>query len=167
MAKSRQSLPLWAPWRMAYIGQPKERGCIFCTKQRAADSRKALVLARTRAACVIMNRFPYANGHIMVAPRRHTADLNALAPEDYAALMEVLRGSVAALERALRPQGVNVGLNLGRAAGAGITKHLHWHIVPRWVGDVNFMPLIGEVRVIPEHLEALYDKLRPAFAGLE
>jgi ATP adenylyltransferase len=152
---------------MAYIGGEKERGCIFCTKPRAADSCKALVLARTRAACVIMNRFPYANGHVMVAPRRHTADLNALKPEEYAALMEVLRRSVGALEQALRPQGVNVGLNLGRAAGAGITGHLHWHIVPRWVGDVNFMPLIAEVRVIPEHLEALYDKLRPAFAAIE
>jgi ATP adenylyltransferase len=152
---------------MAYIGSPKERGCIFCTKPRAADPRNALVLARTREASVIMNRFPYANGHIMVAPRRHTADLDSLSREDYGALMEVLRRSVAALEHALRPQGVNVGLNLGRAAGAGIVKHLHWHIVPRWVGDVNFMPLIGEARVIPEHLEVLYDKLRPSFIGLE
>jgi ATP adenylyltransferase len=152
---------------MAYVGGPKERGCIFCTKPRAADPRKGLVLARTRAASVIMNRFPYANGHIMVAPRRHTADLNALSRDDYAALMEMLRKSVAGLDHALRPQGVNVGLNLGRAAGAGITEHLHWHVVPRWVGDVNFMPLIGEVRVIPEHLEALYDKLRPVFEELE
>jgi ATP adenylyltransferase len=152
---------------MAYIGGRKEPGCIFCVKARAADAKKALLLGRTRAASVMLNRFPYANGHVMVAPRRHTADLSALAARDYGELMEVLRGSIAALERVFRPEGLNVGMNLGRAAGAGIAEHLHWHIVPRWLGDVNYMPLIGEVRVIPEHLEAMYDKLRPAFAALE
>jgi ATP adenylyltransferase len=158
---------LWAPWRMAYIGGPKDERCLFCVQADAADQRAALVLARPRGAIVMLNRFPYANGHVMVAPRQHTADLNALPATDYADLNEALRGAAAALEQVLHPEGLNVGLNLGRAAGAGITDHLHWHIVPRWVGDVNYMPLIAEVRVIPEHLESIYDRLRPAFVALE
>ena len=158
---------LWAPWRMEYVGGAKDPGCIFCAALDAGDQRAALVLARWRGAVVMLNRFPYATGHVMIAPRRHTADLNALGAEEYADLGESLRRSVAVLERTFRPEGMNVGLNLGRAAGAGITEHLHWHVVPRWVGDTNFMPLIGEVRVIPEHLEAMYDRLQPAFAALD
>ncbi len=158
---------LWAPWRMAYIGGAKEAGCVFCTKPAAPDLRAGLVLTRARHAVVMLNRFPYANGHLMVAPRRHTADLGALAAGEYAELMETMRRSAALLQHALQPDGVNIGINLGVAAGAGIADHLHWHVVPRWVGDVNFMPLIGEVRVIPEHLEAMYDRLRPAFAALD
>jgi ATP adenylyltransferase len=158
---------LWAPWRMAYIGGPKDPGCIFCAALEAGDPRGALVLARLRGSVVMLNRFPYANGHVMVAPRRHTADLNALPAGEHADLGECLRRSVAVLERVFRPEGMNIGLNLGRAAGAGVIEHLHWHVVPRWVGDTNFMPLIGEVRVIPEHLEAMYDRLRPAFAELD
>jgi ATP adenylyltransferase len=152
---------------MAYIGGAKEPGCIFCLNPQAGDPRQGLVLARTGAACVMLNRFPYANGHLMVAPRRHTADVNALSAPGYGALMETLRRSMGVLERVFRPQGMNVGMNVGRAAGAGIAEHLHWHIVPRWVGDTNYMPLIGEVRVIPEHLESVYDRLRPEFAALE
>jgi ATP adenylyltransferase len=152
---------------MAYIGGPKESGCIFCTGREAPDRRAVLVLARTTNAVVMLNRFPYANGHVMVAPRRHTADLSALPSAEYGDLGEILRQSVAILQETFQPQGMNVGLNLGRAGGAGITDHFHWHIVPRWVGDINFMPLIGEVLVIPEHLEAIYDRLRPAFARLE
>jgi ATP adenylyltransferase len=152
---------------MAYIGAPKEPGCIFCAGPAAADQRGALVLARTEAAAVMLNRFPYANGHVMVAPRRHAADPNALSAAEYGALMETLRRSLAIIERVFRPEGLNVGINLGRAAGAGIADHLHWHVVPRWIGDTNYMPLIGEVRVMPEHLEAAYDELRPEFAALE
>jgi len=151
---------------MAYIGAPKEPGCIFCTKPAASDLREALVLVRTPTAVVMINRFPYANGHIMVAPRRHTADPTALDAGEFASVCEVLRRSLGLLREALQPQGMNVGLNLGAAAGAGVRDHFHWHIVPRWVGDVNFMPLLGEVRVIPEHLEALYDRLRPLFVAL-
>lgn len=152
---------------MAYIGSPKEPACIFCTKPAAEDLRAALVLARLPEAVVMLNRFPYANGHLMVAPRRHTADLNQLSQAEYAGLTETIRRSVAVLQEVLRPEGLNVGMNLGRAAGAGIVDHLHWHLVPRWVGDVNFMPLVGEVRVIPEHLESMFDRLRPAFLELE
>lgn len=158
---------LWAPWRMAYIGAPKQSGCIFCNKPDDPDQREALVLARTEAAVVMMNRYPYANGHLMVAPRRHTADPGALSPAEYGALMEVLRTSMGLLKDALQPEGMNVGMNLGRSAGAGIADHMHWHIVPRWVGDVNFMPMLSEVRVIPEHLLAMYDRLQPAFAPLD
>ncbi len=158
---------LWAPWRMAYILGGKEPECIFCTKPAAGDQREALVLARTLHSVLMLNRFPYANGHLMVAPRRHTADLGALPPAEHEDLCEALRRSMALIDRELRPDGMNVGMNLGAAAGAGIADHLHWHIVPRWIGDTSYMPLIGEVRVIPEHLESLYDRLRPAFAALE
>lgn len=152
---------------MAYIGGPKADGCIFCDKPRADDRREALVLAANASASVLMNRFPYANGHLMVAPRRHTADVNALAEREFVDLMSALRRSMVLLREVLGPEGMNVGLNLGRAAGAGITEHMHWHIVPRWVGDVNFMPMLAEVRVVPEHLEAMYDRLRPVFAELD
>lgn len=152
---------------MAYIGGAKDPGCIFCDHPRAADAREALVLAKPADSVVMLNRYPYANGHLMVAPRRHTADLADLAAPAYVNLMEALRRSVALLERELRPEGMNVGLNLGVAGGAGIADHLHWHIVPRWVGDTNYMPLIGGVRVMPEHLEAVFDRLRDAFHELD
>ena len=152
---------------MAYIGAPKPPGCIFCSLPAAADQQTALVLARTAHSVVMLNRFPYQNGHVMVAPRRHTADLSALPAEEHGELAEVLRRSLALLQAFFHPDGMNVGMNLGSAAGAGITDHLHWHLVPRWIGDTNFMPLIGEVRAIPEHLEALWARLRPVFAPLD
>jgi ATP adenylyltransferase len=158
---------LWAPWRMAYIGGPKESGCIFCTKPLAEDRGESLVLASNPHTSVMLNKFPYANGHLMVAPRRHTDDLMELDAAEHAALAEMLRESIAVVKEEFRPDGVNVGMNLGAAAGAGVADHLHWHIVPRWVGDTNFMPLIGEVRVVPEHLLALQARLRPLFARFD
>jgi ATP adenylyltransferase len=152
---------------MAYIGAPKQPGCIFCTQPAATDQKAALVLARPPHAVVMLNRFPYQNGHVMVAPRRHTAELGALPDDEHVALAEALRRSLVLLQEFFHPEGMNVGMNLGRAAGAGITEHLHWHLVPRWVGDTNFMPLIGEVRCVPEHLEALWERLRPIFAPLD
>lgn len=157
---------LWAPWRMVYVGGPKAKGCIFCAAL-TADPRQGLVVARTARALVLLNRYPYASGHLMVAPRRHTADLGALAAPEYAALMETLRHSVRLLGDVYGPEGFNVGLNLGRAGGAGIADHLHWHVVPRWVGDTNYMPMLADVRVMPEHLEGTFERLRPAFAALE
>ena len=154
---------LWAPWRMAYIGAAKPVGCIFCAAATATDRRAHLVLAQT-PALVMLNKFPYANAHLMVAPRAHVGQLPALAPDEYRAVMDVLQRTVARLTDALRPDGLNIGMNLGAAAGAGVVDHLHWHIVPRWIGDTNFMPLIGETRVMPEHLEAVYDRLQPRFA---
>lgn len=162
---SRQ--PLWAPWRMAYVGAPKLPGCIFCLQPAAPDRRAALVLAATAHASVMLNRYPYGNGHLLVAPHLHTADLSALPAAAHAELSEVLRRSIALLQDALRPDGMNVGLNLGAAAGAGFADHLHWHLVPRWNGDTNFMPVIAEVHCIPQHLEAMWERLAPAFASLD
>jgi ATP adenylyltransferase len=156
---------LWAPWRMAYVGGPKAAGCIFCTALTTDDLRAALVLAQ-HPAVVMLNRFPYVSGHLMVAPPRHVADLRALPADEFQTLMGVLQRAATLLADAYHPDGMNIGLNLGAAAGAGVTDHLHWHIVPRWGGDTNFMPMLAEVRVIPEHLEATYDRLRPLFAPL-
>ena len=158
---------LWAPWRMTYIGGPKDARCLFCVQLTTDDARGGLVLARPRHGIIMLNRYPYANAHIMVAPRRHTADLNALSTDEYADLSEYVRRSAAILEQQFQPEGLNIGINLGRAAGAGIAEHLHWHLVPRWIGDVNFMPVIGETSVLPDHLENNWNRLRPHFAELE
>jgi len=158
---------LWAPWRMAYIAGPKDSRCFFCAvPSDIADWPDALVLAATPTVLVMMNRFPYANGHLMVAPRAHNGDLQSLTADQFTDVMAAVRYAARALQSVFNPQGMNIGINLGRAAGAGVADHLHWHLVPRWTGDTNFMPMIGEVRVIPEHLEATYERLRPHFAGL-
>ena len=156
---------LWAPWRMAYVGGAAAAGCIFCSAAETTDPREALALAQ-HPAIVMLNKFPYANGHLLVAPRRHAADFGALPAEEFQVLMEVVQRSTALLSEAMRCDGMNVGMNLGAAAGAGVATHLHWHLVPRWKGDTNFMPLLADTRVIPEHLEALYDRLQPLFAAL-
>jgi ATP adenylyltransferase len=132
----------------------------------AGDARERLVLGTTPHSLVMLNRFPYQSGHLMVAPRRHTADLPALPAAEHADLAETLRRALATLDGALHPQGFNVGMNLGACAGAGVVDHLHWHIVPRWGGDTNFMPVVADVRVMPQHLLDTYDRLRPAFASL-
>jgi ATP adenylyltransferase len=126
--------------------------------------REALVLRVTDRTVTVMNRFPYANAHVMVAPREHTAAFVGLAREDACAVAVELQVAAAALERVYRPQGMNVGANLGRVAGAGVADHLHWHIVPRWEGDTNFMPLLADTKVIPQHIEESYDRLLPVFA---
>jgi len=158
---------LWAPWRMAYVGGGAAlAGCIFCPLPDVSD-RERLVLGRTPVSVVMLNRYPYASGHLMIAPRRHTADLSALPDDEYGDLAQTLRRSMASVREALRPQGMNVGMNLGACAGAGIVDHLHWHVVPRWTGDTNFMTTAAETRVMPQHLLATYDALRPAFAWLD
>ncbi len=154
---------LWAPWRMVHIGGPKEQGCIFCRKPEADDPREALVLSAGEHASVMLNKFPYAHGHLMVSPRHHTADFAELSRGEFASLSETLRATVGIVRAEFQPDGVNVGMNLGSAAGAGIADHMHWHVVPRWDGDTNFMPMIADVRVMPEHLETVYDRLRPLF----
>ncbi|HXQ24252.1 MAG TPA: HIT domain-containing protein [Candidatus Acidoferrales bacterium] len=151
---------------MAYVGGPKETGCIFCAALHSDDVRAHLVLAQ-RPAIVMLNKFPYVNGHVLVAPPQHVADLTALPASEFQALMEVVQRAVGLLAEAFHPDGLNVGMNLGAAAGAGVADHLHWHIVPRWNGDTNFMPMLAEVRVISEHLAATYDRLRPLFARLD
>jgi len=150
---------LWAPWRMSYVAGKKEPGCIFCHAAATTDLRRDLVLAQ-QPALIMLNRFPYASAHLMVAPRTHTADLGALSPDEFHAVMDSLRTAAARLGEVFRPEGMNIGMNLGAAGGAGVADHLHWHLVPRWVGDTNFMPLLADVRVMPEHLDATYDRLR-------
>jgi ATP adenylyltransferase len=155
---------LWAPWRMTYVAGKREPGCIFCLAAATTDLRRHLVLAQ-EPALVMLNKFPYASAHLLIAPHTHAADLGALSPDESYAVMDTLRGAAARLGEAFHPDGMNIGMNLGAAGGAGVADHLHWHIVPRWRGDTNFMPLLAEVRVMPEHLEATYDKLQPLFAA--
>ncbi len=154
---------LWAPWRMQLIESEKPSGCIFCKFFEEEDEHANLVLGKTASSYVVLNKYPYNNGHLMVIPSAHVASLEELSEEAYAELQRLLRTSIQVVKEVYGPDALNVGMNLGRAAGAGIAEHLHWHIVPRWTGDVNFMPVLAETRVIPEHLEASWQKLRPAF----
>lgn len=149
---------------MEYILGEKAGGCVFCDAL-ASDrpDRENLVLARGENAFVVMNRYPYGNGHLMVLPNRHTSDFSSLTPDENSELSRLLQHAHRILTEAVQPEGFNMGLNLGDAGGAGIKDHLHWHILPRWKGDVNFMTLIAETRVIPEHILATYDLLRPHF----
>lgn len=158
---------LWAPWRMAYIDQDsKEAGCIFCSKFQSRDRRENLLLALTRHSMVMLNKYPYNNGHLLLAPKRHEKNLSDLSLEEYGDLSEALRQSIDIIRKILSPGGINLGMNLGKCAGAGIEDHLHWHVVPRWEGDTNFMPVVGETRVMPQHLLDSYDRLQPHFESL-
>jgi ATP adenylyltransferase len=156
---------MWAPWRGAYISGTKTPGCIFCNARDCPDARADFRLA-VQPAIVMLNRFPYASVHLMVAPRTHTADLAHLERSEYDTLMRVVQRTAAILEQTFKPDGMNIGINLGAAAGAGVADHLHWHLVPRWHGDTNFMPMLADVRVMPEHLEATWEKLHPLFGNL-
>lgn len=149
---------LWAPWRIDYIKEEKEEGCVFCEKPRESNDRENLILHRDKTSFIILNRFPYANGHLMVVPYKHTSNTQDLSGEEMAELMKLVNLSIELL-KVISPEGYNVGMNLGRAAGAGIDDHIHFHIVPRWVGDNNFMPVLGEIRVVPEYLDRTYEKL--------
>lgn len=157
---------LWAPWRLAYVtaAQVPATDCIFCD---ATSGRKVdLVVLRGEHAYVILNLYPYNNGHLMVVPSRHIAALEALTPDEQVELMRLSRLSEMALNEAYKPQGINVGINLGKAAGAGIETHLHIHLVPRWAGDTNFMTAVGQTRVLPEDLATTASRLRPIFERL-
>jgi ATP adenylyltransferase len=158
--------PLWAPWRMEFIRAEKPKGCIFCEFPAApeAQDRANLLVHRTAHAFTCLNRYPYNSGHIMVIPRAHVAELGALSAEAHADLSEELRRAVAVVKRVYAPEGMNVGMNLGRAAGAGIADHLHWHVVPRWVGDNNFMPVMADQRVVVEALDDAWTRLSAGFA---
>jgi ATP adenylyltransferase len=157
---------LWAPWRMDYILEAENRssdGCIFCALPRAQADRDNLILRRGRRVFVILNRFPYNPGHLMVVPYTHTGGLDDLVPDELTDLMLELRRSVGILRRGMNPDGYNIGINLGQTAGAGVPGHVHYHVVPRWDGDVNFMPVIADTKVIPQHLFRTYDQLAPLF----
>ncbi len=161
---------LWAPWRMQYIlsGDETCEECIFCSfpAKGPETHREHLILYAGERAFVMLNKYPYNNGHLMVIPRAHASDPAALDERDYVATAILLRRSISILREAVNAHGFNVGMNLGRVAGAGIDQHLHWHVVPRWNGDTNFMPVVGDVKVLSEHVAGTYERLLPAFSGL-
>lgn len=160
---------IWSPWRMAYIQAAKEQGedggCIFCDLPAEGDDVRTMILARGELAFVIVNSFPYNPGHLMVAPFRHVGAFTSLEAAELADVDALVARSIRALEQEMEPHGYNLGMNLGRVAGAGIPDHVHWHLVPRWNGDTNFMPVVGQTRVLPELLEETYARLRPRFEG--
>ncbi len=151
---------------MDYIlGQDKHQGCIFCPEQ-GEDFAERLILFSGRLSRIMMNKYPYINGHLLISPLRHTAGLDDLTPAESLDLMAKLRAALAILKRQMRPDGFNVGLNLGIVAGAGVEDHLHFHVVPRWNGDTNFIPVFADVRVIPEHFRQTYERLAPHFQAI-
>jgi len=158
---------LWSPWRMAYIESAKDdvpEGCVFCDLLGGGgDPVERRILHRDELAWVTLAKYPYNPGHLLVLPVRHTGELEELTPEENVAISALLQRGVRALRDQAQPHGFNIGLNLGRVAGAGIPEHLHWHVVPRWSGDTNFMPVVGQTRVLPELLEETFDKLAPRF----
>lgn len=154
---------LFAPWRIEYILGPRTDGCFLCAALAATDDRAHLLLHRGPACAVIMNRYPYTCGHLMVIANRHVESLAQMTVGERAEMMELTHRSIEILAAAMQPHGFNTGLNLGKVAGAGLHEHIHQHIVPRWNGDTNFMPVAGGTRIIPQALEELYDALRPRF----
>ena len=159
---------LWAPWRMEYVRKAsKPAGCLFCRVRRVRADRADLVLARTPHAMLMLNRFPYNPAHLMVAVGRHVAQFRDLSPAEREALISLTALAERALEAEYRPHGMNYGANVGAGAGAGFPGHLHLHLVPRWNGDTNFMPVIGETKVLPESLGRTWSRLRAAIRAIE
>lgn len=157
---------LWCPWRIDYILGPKPDACVFCLPEHRQEDEERYVLHRAEKSFVIMNIFPYSSGHLMVTPYRHVMDICALTSGEASEIMTLLRECSDILRKAFSPQGINIGLNMGEAAGAGIREHLHFHLVPRWNGDSSFMAVMDEVRVMPEHLRRTYERLKPFFTAL-
>jgi len=156
---------IWAPWRQSYVTNAHaDTGCIFCPEQDGRDDRERLILTRSEYSLLMLNRYPYTGGHLMVAPLRHTAELDELSDAELLDVTHLLRRGCALLRRVANPDGFNVGINLGKAAGAGVAEHLHIHIVPRWNGDSNFMTVVGDVRVIPDGLTETFERLSHALA---
>ena len=156
---------LWTPWRREFIEGANDRtkGCFLCVAAAGDDDRANLVIFRAEKVFVLLNKYPYNNGHLMIAPYQHTGDLVSLDPATAAEIMDLTQRSVGILEQAYKPDAFNVGLNLGKAAGAGVPDHLHVHAVPRWNGDTNFMPVLAETKVLPETLEQTFARLEPIF----
>ena len=155
---------LWAPWRMEYILSEKEDECIFCY---GLSKNNDLTLLKGDDTMVMMNKFPYINGHLLVAPVRHISGLDELSKSEMAELLATVDRSVQILKQVMKPDGFNVGLNLGKVAGAGVEEHLHFHVVPRWFGDTNALTVFADIRVIPEHIKVTYDNLKPYFNNLD
>ena len=154
---------LWAPWRMDYIRTPKEKGCVFCNKSDSEQDRKDLLLYKGKESFVIMNLDPYTNGHLLISPFKHTSDINDISDSCNKEIMSLANQSINILKKIMGAEGFNFGANLGKVGGAGIEEHIHYHIVPRWVGDTNFMPVVGNTRVVVEGLQESWDKLKPEF----
>ncbi len=154
---------------MVYINGEREEGCVFCNRLRRSseDDRENLILARRPLGFVMMNKFPYNSGHLLIIPNRHLSDLRDLNDEELLELQRMLQLSIEVLEGLYHPDGFNIGLNLGKSAGAGIEEHLHYHLVPRWNGDTNFISVLADVRVVPQHLRTTYDQLKEAFSKRE
>jgi len=158
---------LWAPWRIEYVrGKEREPGCLFCTKPAETRDKENLIVHRAHGAFTMMNKFPYNNGHLLVCPYRHVADVCDLDAEEHSLVTQEMCRAIQVLRRVMGPDGFNVGINLGEVAGAGIAGHLHYHVVPRWSGDTNLMPVLGDVKVISEHLTSTYEKLHLGFEEL-
>lgn len=157
---------LWTPWRMAYIADPDREigGCPFCVLPDSGDDRESLIVTRRRLCYAILNAFPYNPGHLMIVPFRHLSAYTELRPEELHEMADLSQRAVRALADASGPDAYNLGWNVGAVAGAGIADHIHQHVVPRWDGDTNFMPVVGQTRVLPELLEETYERLRPVFA---
>lgn len=154
---------IWAPWRSAFVLSKKEKGCIFCKRQKMKDTIKNLVLYRGRTVFVILNKFPYNTGHTLVVPYRHVAHVENMTPQEAVEFFDLTRVAVAIIKKELKPQSLNLGMNLGRGSGAGVPGHLHMHIVPRWSEDTNFMPVIGKTRVVSFDLGMIYKMLKKGF----
>jgi ATP adenylyltransferase len=155
---------LWSPWRMTYIEKHKdEEGCVFCEAQVQPDGPENLIVFRGERAFVILNRYPYTSGHLMIVPYAHHPSLEGLDPESRAESMELVARAIVVLRQVYQPQGFNIGVNIGDAAGAGIKEHVHLHVVPRWTGDTNFMSALARTRVLPEKLEQTYARVREAW----
>ena len=154
---------LWAPWRLEYIQGPENDSCIFCVDEDPAEDRGRLVVARGEHSYVMMNRYPYSNGHMMVAPHRHLSDSAELENCEVIEIHQLMVRCQTVLRNICAAQGFNIGWNIGQASGAGIADHIHMHVVPRWAGDSNFMPILADTRVIPQHLERTYTLLAKAF----
>ncbi|MCH7673689.1 HIT domain-containing protein [candidate division KSB1 bacterium] len=163
MKSDSKSEILWAPWRMEYILGEKESGCIFCTRINQDSDKENLILLRGGNNFVIMNKYPYNNGHLMVVPNRHTSEFDSLSDPEKLEMMNLVSKSMNVLKKTVNPDGFNVGMNIGKIAGAGIDDHLHFHIVPRWAADTNFMPVVGQTKIISEDLGETWERLKEVF----
>ncbi len=151
---------LWAPWRIKYILGKKEKGCIFCKAVKSKQDKKNLIIERLKYCFVILNKYPYNNGHLMIVPYKHTGNIEDLDDNTLLEMMKTAQKYVKKMKKKMKTDGFNIGINIGRIAGAGIEEHIHMHIVPRWAGDNNFMPVIGKTKVISESFESVYNKLK-------
>jgi ATP adenylyltransferase len=156
---------LWAPWRIEYFKKVKGKGCFLCKSFASSRDRDNLLLKRGETCVLLMNRYPYTGGHLMVAPIRHVATLEEMSQEEICEMMKLTQQAIRALKKVARPHGFNIGVNIGEAAGAGLKDHIHLHIVPRWTGDTNFVTVMADIRIVPQALQELWKELRKVLKG--